>query len=201
TLTLLLAEKAVELKVKLGAEEITDGRPGEGRGRRWNTRGGFYWNKPLYRLAIICVEDPDAKHNSKIPGKAREEAMFAGGTYRKNNATGQTVYGSLYDYYHEQSYGQLKVEGKAFDYVLVSKKRGDYATGNRTALLTEAMDKLLARDGKDALKDFDGVFFLYAGQRYPSPRGSLYWPHRATVSHNGKRWPYFICPEGGSRMG
>ena len=25
------------------------------------------------------------------------------------------------------------------------------------------MDKLLKRDGKDALKGFDGVFFLYAG--------------------------------------
>jgi hypothetical protein len=34
-----------------------------------------------------------------------------------------------------------------------------------------------------------------------APRGSLYWPHRASVSHQGKRWPYFICPEGGERMG
>ena len=80
----------------------------------------------------------------------------------------------------------------------MSKKRGEYATGNRTALLTEAMDKLLAREGKDALKDFDGVFFIYAGDRFPAARGSLYWPHRASVTHNGKRWPYFICPEGGA---
>jgi M6 family metalloprotease-like protein len=84
----------------------------------------------------------------------------------------------------------------------VKKKREEYGTanGNRTELLTEALDKLLARDGKDALKDFDGVFYIYAGGRMTVPRGSLYWPHRASVTHNGKSWPYFICPEGGQRM-
>jgi M6 family metalloprotease-like protein len=194
TLTLLLAEKAVELKVRLAGESTGDGRP-----QRWDGRSS-YWTKPTYRLAIICVEYPDVKHNAKITPKDWEESMFSKGAYTKTSVTGQNVYGSLYDYYLEQSYGVLKVEGKAFDYVEVSKKRGDYATGNRMALLTEAMDVLLKREGKDALKDFDGVYFLYAGDRYPSPRGSLYWPHRASVSHNGKRWPYFICPEGGSRM-
>ncbi len=195
TLTLLLAEKAVDLKVTLGGEDRG------GRARGWGGRGMTAWSRPGYRLGIICVEYPDAKHNPKIPAKAWEESMFARGKYTKTSATGQTVYGSLYDYYFEQSYGLLKIEGKAFDYIQVSKKRGDYATGNRSALLTEAMDKILARDGKDAFKDLDGVFFLYAGERYPSARGSLYWPHRSSVSHNGKRWPYFICPEGGSRMG
>jgi M6 family metalloprotease-like protein len=194
TLTLLLAEKRVEMKVTLGAEQPAGRRPG-GFDRR-----NSYWTKPTYRLAVICVEYPDAKHNAKVPVKAWEEAMFSKGTYTKTSATGQTVYGSMVDYYLEQSHGKLKIEGKVFDYVEVSKKRGDYATGNRSALLTEAMDKLLARDGKDALKGFDGVFFLYAGSRYPAARGSLYWPHRSSVSHNGKRWPYFICPEGGERM-
>lgn len=193
-LTLLLAEKAVDLKMKLGTELLDDGRS-----RSWDTRGG-YWSKPAYRLGIICVEYPDLKHNPKIPVKVWEEAMFSKGSYTQNSATGQPVFGSLYDYYLEQSYGQLKVEGKAFEYVEVSKKRAAYATGDRTALLTEALDKVLARDGKDALKDYDGVFFLYAGDRFPASRGSLYWPHRASVSHNGRRWAYFICPEGGARM-
>lgn len=195
TLTLLLADKAVELKVRLGAEDVSDRRP-----MGFNTRTG-YWTRPTYRIGIILVEYPDAKHNAKVPAKAWEEAMFSKGTYTKTSATGQQVFGSMYDYYFEQSYGTLKIEGKAFDYVEVSKKRAEYATGNRSALLTEAMDKLLARDGKDALKDFDGVFYVYAGDRYPAARGSLYWPHRSSVSHNGKRWPYFICPEGGQRMG
>src|SRR5262249_13616741 len=141
------------------------------------------------------------KHNPKISPKNWEEAMFSRGAYTKTSATGETVYGSLHDYYLEQSYGALKVDGKVFDYVEVSKKRGEYATGDRFVLLTEAMDKLLAGEGRDALKDFDGVFFLSAGARYPAARGSLYWPHRASFNyHNERRWPYFICPEGGSRM-
>src|SRR5262249_9126021 len=68
------------------------------------------------------------------------------------------------------------------------------------ALFTEALDKLLERDGKDALKDYDGLFFLYAGNVAPGARGGIYWPHRASVRHKGKLWPYFICPEGGRRM-
>ena len=71
---------------------------------------------------------------------------------------------------------------------------------NRFALLTEALDKLQDRDGKDALKDFDGVFFLYAGERVQTIRGGLYWPHRSSVRYHGKNWAYFICPEGGDRM-
>jgi M6 family metalloprotease-like protein len=196
TLTMLVSDKTVETKIRLGAEAAGGERRGGGF-----SRGGGYWTKPVFRLGIICVEYPDVKHNPKITPKAWEDSMFSQGTYTKSSATGQQCYGSLRDYYLEQSYGTLKVEGKAFDYVEVSKKRADYATGSRSALLTEALDKVLARDGKDALKDLDGVFFVYAGGRFPAPRGSLYWPHRANVSHEGKRWPYFICPEGGERMG
>jgi M6 family metalloprotease-like protein len=210
-LTLLLAEKSVEMKMKLGSETVPDGRPagfdtrggfggGAGGGRGGGGIGGGYWTKPTYRLAFIGVEYPDVKHNAAITPKAWQEAMFSRGTYTKTNATGQQVHGSLYDYYYEQSYKTLQVEGKVFDYVEVSKKREEYATGNRMALLTEALDKLLAREGKDALKDFDGVFFVYAGARYPAARGSLYWPHRASVNYNDRRWPYFICEEGGPRM-
>jgi M6 family metalloprotease-like protein len=202
TLTLFLAEKAVEMKMKLGAETVADGRPAgfDTRGGGRGGPGGGYWTKPAYRLAFIGVEYPDVKHNPAITPKAWQEAMFSHGTYTKTNVTGQAVHGSLYDYYYEQSYKTLQVEGKVFDYVQVSKKREEYATGNRMALLTEALDKLLDREGKDALKEFDGVFFVYAGARYPAARGSLYWPHRASVNFKDRRWPYFICEEGGPRM-
>jgi len=158
------------------------------------------WTRPTFRLGIILVEYPDAKHNKTITPKAWEEAMFSHDHAYKKTVTGQDAHGSMYDYYLEQSYGKLKIEGKAFDYVEVSKNRMDYNTGNKNVLLTEAMDKLLAREGKDALKDFDGVFYIYAGGRMQVARGSLYWPHRSSVQHNGKSWPYFICPEGGDRM-
>jgi M6 family metalloprotease-like protein len=207
TLTLSLADKAVEYKVKLDAEPGAGGFGGfgGGRGGGWDARGGGigggYWTRDVYRLAVICVEYPDVKHNPKIPTSAWQESFFSTSTYNKTSVSGQPVYGSLNDYYLEQSFGKLRVEGKVFEYVEVSKKRTDYATGNRSALLTEAIELLQKREGKDVLKDFDGINFIYAGDRVMTSRGSLYWPHRASIAHQGRRWPYFICPEGGARMG
>jgi M6 family metalloprotease-like protein len=106
------------------------------------------------------------------------------------------------DYWLEQSFGAFRVEGKVFDWVKVKNKRASYGEGgNRYALFTEALDLVAARDGKNALKGFDGIFFLYAGDRVRTRRGGLYWPHRASMSYRGERWAYFICPElAGSSM-
>ena len=132
TLTLLLAEKTVEMKVKLEPKATTRRRVGGPTGGGWN-RGRGYWTKPTYRLAIICVEYPDVKHNAKITAKAWEEAMFSRRDLHQDSATGQTVHGSMNDYYLEQSYGNLKVEGKAFAYVEVEQeaRRSTATSGNR----------------------------------------------------------------------
>ena len=167
----LPCRKTLEMKISLNPSRDAERLGGPGP-------RGAYWTKPSFRLALICVEYPDVKHNPKITKEAWDHSLFSRGTPHKTNVTGQPEYGSMYDYYLEQSYGQFKLEGKVFDWVEVSQKRADYATGNRTRLLTEALDKLIARDGKDALKGFDGVFFLYAGARFPAARGSLYWAHR-----------------------
>jgi M6 family metalloprotease-like protein len=160
----------------------------------------------VYRLAVIGIEYPDVQHNQKIADADWKASLFSHGTYTDKSATGQKVHGSVADYYQDISSGALKVEGNFIGWVEVSKKRQEYSTGSgtstreKTALLTETMDKLLAKD-KDALKDFDGVFFIYAGGRIANvTRGSLYWPHRAIFSHNGKRWPYFIVQEGAEKM-
>lgn len=169
-----------------------------------------YWKKDIFRLGIICVEYPDVPHNEKIAAENWREAMFSRDNYRgKNNATGQPVFGSFNDYYAEVSHGAFHAEGRVFDWVKVAKKRADYNQGTAPAmkavLFNEAMDLVLARDGKDALDGFDGFFFIYAGERFPTTvRGSLYWPHRATfLRKNGNkesRISYFICPEGGKAM-
>ena len=187
-----------ELHVTLAADTSASARSGE--------EARTIWKKPAYKLAIIGVEFPDTKHNPAATMREWERAMFSEGSYTNLSVTGQTVYGSLRDYYLEQSCGQLRVEGRAFDWIEMGKKRGDYSqsasTAAKTSFLTEALDLLIERDGADALKDFDGVAFIYAGDRYPNVnRGSLYWPHRNSVTHKGKRWPYFICAEGGRRMG
>lgn len=203
-------EKDKEVKVTLAAEE--GGFPGKGKGGKggggggggWDTRAARVWTKDTYRLAIVCIDYPDVKGNDKITGENWEEALFSSKSYKETSVTGQKVHGSLTDYYQEQSFDKLKVTGKAFKFVTASKKRSDYAQANtgpaKTALLGEALDKLLARDGKDCLKDFDGIFFLYAGDRVQTNRGGLYWPHKANFTYQGKSWPYFIVQEGGAKM-
>lgn len=166
--------------------------------------GRPYWSSNLYRLAVIPVEFTDAKHNPAIPASQWARAMFSRGTHT-NTATGQPAYGSLNDYYLEQSCGAFRVEGRVFDHVPIPKKRADFFPGTsgtqKTAFFTEVLDALLARDGAGALRNFDGLCFIYAGDRYPgASRGSLYWPHKQVTKHRGTNWTYMICPEGGSRM-
>jgi M6 family metalloprotease-like protein len=50
------------------------------------------------------------------------------------------------------------------------------------------------------LRDFDGVFFIYAGGRFRTNRGGIYWPHRGSVTYDSARTAYFIVPEGGEQM-
>ena len=92
-----------------------------------------------------------------------------------------------------------------FDWVQMSKNRPEYAQGSGpsafTPFLAEATDLVLQREGNDALSGFDGLMFLYAGDRVAGTnRGGLYWPHKGVFSYHGKRWNYFIVQEGGSRM-
>ena len=195
TLSVKRGKDTLEIRATLANEDRTARTGG------WDDRLPRIWTKPAFRLAIIGVEYPDVKHNPKIGETDWDAAMFSTGGYADKNATGQRTYGSMNDYYREISYGKFNISGQFAGWVEVSKKRHEYSTGNGTSsrekssLLTEAMDKLLAAKGKDALKDYDGVFFLYAGERVQTTRGSLYWPHRASVRHNGKSWPYFIVSE------
>jgi M6 family metalloprotease-like protein len=179
---------------------------GKGKVFGWNDRIPRAWKKPTYNLAIIGVEYPDVKHNPKIKGRDWEDSMFSYGKYTGKSATGEPVHGSMNDYYKELSYGTLKIEGKFVGWFEVSKKRMDYSSGSgvsaneKRALLIEALDLFAKKAGKDALGKYDGIFFLYAGSRVQTTRGGLYWPHRATVTHNGRGVPYFIVQEGGNTM-
>lgn len=207
-LTLLRGGKEVEAKITLTADRTGGfgGRPGGfgGRGGGAGPAPSTPWTKPVYRLAVVGIEFEDIKHNAKTSLKDWEAALFSKGTYTKKNATGQEVFGSLNDYFLEQSYGAFRVEGKVFDWVKGSKKRSDYSQGtgtsNRGAVASEAIEKLLARDGKDVLKDFDGVFVIYAGASIATNRGAIYYPHAGTLSIQGKRLPYMMSFEGGEKM-
>lgn len=197
-LSLLRNDAAMEMSVALASPAVDDGMPTL---TRWDERNVRTFRKPVYRLAVIPVAFADIKPNEKIDAAAWETALFSLDKYKDKSVTGQTVYGSLNDYYAELSLGKLRVEGKVFAPVTVGKRRNEYTqSSSRTAVLTEACDALIARDGEKALEGFDGIFFVYSGARMQTQRGGIFWPHRASFSHKGKRWPYFIVPEGGQRM-
>ena len=177
---------------------------GDSDDRSWYNRK--FWTQDRYRLAVVPVGFSDVKHNPKITARDWSESLFSVGTYaNRTNATGQAVFGSVNDYYREMSGGAFRFEGKIFDSVQVGKKRDDYLPGTlmatKTAFFTEALDALLARDGTNTLANFDGLLFLFAGDRVPQvSRGSLFWPHRGNTRYHGKQWAYVICPEGGQFM-
>jgi M6 family metalloprotease-like protein len=167
----------------------------------WNDRDTQLFRGSVYHLAVVPIEYPDVKHNARLRPRDWAQALFSTGTYTDRSPTGQQVYGSLNDYYREQSANAFRITGHVFEYVPVTRKRAEYNSPvNRYALFTEALDRLLARDGAEVLKEFDGLCFIYAGDRFPARRGELYWPHRGLLSHGGRHWSYFICPEGGERM-
>jgi M6 family metalloprotease-like protein len=215
-------DKKLELTAVLDSEDRPTGKGGFGGkggggfgGGGWDDRLPRAWRKPTYNLAIIGVEYPDIKHNTKIKDTDWEEELFSLGTYTGKSATGDKVYGSMNDYYRELSQGTFKIEGKFVGWVEMSKKRGEYDTGvgagneqkAKVAFLTEALDKYTGKAGKEALKDYDGVFILFAGEPPQGiSRATLYWPHRSTVRYPAAkdgRLPYFIVSElrrGGAMM-
>ncbi len=163
------------------------------------------WTKPAYRLAVILIEFADTNHNAAVKISDWSNSYFTRGTYNTTNALGQRVFGSMNDYFQEQSCGKLRIEGKVFNWIRLKKNRADYYpsanAATKAAVLNEAVDALIAREGADALRGFDGLAFIYAGEKYPtSNRGSLYWPHRSSFLRKGKSWPYVIVAEGGSKM-
>jgi M6 family metalloprotease-like protein len=204
TLKLQREGKALELKATL----VATSRPmslSAAKTRFRNAAPPALWQKPVFRLAVIPVEFSDVKHNAKITRDAWKQALFGQGmSGNEASGAGARAAGSLNDYFREQSAGVFHLEGKVFEWLNVGKKRGDYIQGsgttNKTAVLTEALQKLLARDGKDALKGFDGFLFLYAGDRYRTNRGAVYYPHAGGLLHQGQRVPYLITNEGGPRM-
>ncbi len=164
------------------------------------------WKKPVYRVAVIGIEFPDVKHNAKVSKDDWREAILSAGVYHdKKNAAGDSVHGSLNDYFLEQSARSFRLDGKVFDWIEVSKKRAEYAPGsgttNITAVLMEALGKISDRDGKTALEGFDGFLFIYAGEAIRTNPGAVYYPHAGMIrSFQSKRWPYVFVPEGGTRL-
>jgi membrane-associated protease RseP (regulator of RpoE activity) len=189
---------------------FTSGRRG-GFGSRI---GGSRLSRDALKLAIIGIEYPDVKHNAKIGNSDWEQEFFSTNSYTGKGATGQDVFGSVNDYFLEQSTGTMRVEGKMFGWVEVSRNRMDYSTNNAPAtngfggnnyggdgmLLNEVLEKFTTRAGPNALANFDAVAFVYAGGAAAHNDTNVYWPHSTGISFGNRRLRYIIVCEGGERM-
>jgi M6 family metalloprotease-like protein len=206
-------KKEVELKATLSGERPMGkgggggGGGGFGGGGFGGGRGGFgpppIFKDSVLKVAIIGIEFPDTKHNTKVTPEELGKLVLSRDKYTGKNATGDSVSGSLNDYLHEVSAGKFKLQGEAFPWVEVGKKRGDYVQGsgtsNRTAVLIDALTKVTG-EKKEALKDYKAIVFVYAGGRLATNRGSVYYPHAGMLRHQGQEFRYMLIPEGGSSL-
>jgi len=158
------------------------------------------WKNPTLRVAIVGIDFTDIKHNEKNTSDELEKLFVT------RSAIDSKSPPSLNDYFHEVSSGafQVKKEGKNLNWVEVTKKRADYSQGtgvsNKTAVLVEALDKLVARDGKTVLDNLNAILFVYAGEALRTNAGAVYFPHAGVLSHQQKRYPYLFVPEGGAKL-
>lgn len=160
------------------------------------------WSGKTFKLAVICVEFRDVKHNPQYTVDDLHRMLFSSGEYVKS-PDGRTTYGSMRDYYREQSVGTFDVDGKVFDWVEVPNDWAYYdeqgmgaGDGSKSTIFQDALRAVKREHGSRALAGYRGIVFLYAGQRR-SLRGSQLWPHRSTITVGGLPKPYYIVEEGG----
>ncbi len=146
------------------------------------------------RLGVVLVEFADAPAPAWGPREV-ERALFSRGVYDRT-PDGDPAYGSMADYYAENSGGALTIEGRAFDWVRLPRARAELEAAllvdpRGRALFTGALDALLARDGRAALDGLDALAFVIAGPQ-ARRRGSVLWPHSTAFVHGGRAWRYYL---------
>ncbi|MDP6424857.1 MAG: M6 family metalloprotease domain-containing protein [Planctomycetota bacterium] len=163
------------------------------------------WKGKTFKLAVICIDFKDVKHNPAFTTTDLERMLFSKNEYRRA-PDGRVTCGSMRDYYEEQSVGTFEVEGKVFDWVTVPETWSYYdeqdmgaGDGSRRTVFRDALAGLYEKFGKKALAGHRGIVFLYAGER-KSLRGSQLWPHRSTITAGGLPKPYYIVEEGGKEF-
>ena len=216
TLTIIRAGDELPLQVRLAPVDGPD-RPASsfayraGYGPRgYNARA----RRDVLRIAIIGIEFPDVRHNPNIGPQDWEQAFFSTKTYIRESATGQTVHGSLNDYYQEQSAGTMRVGGRMLGWLTMSQNRDKYsAAANRATairsnqrfgsdgpLMTEALQKLVMRESGAVFSNFDGFFFIYAGDVATRNDDDVFWPHTSLTFFQNRAIRYSVSFEGGDRM-
>ncbi len=151
------------------------------------------------RVAVVLAAFPDVTTPDFGPAEFTR-SLFSRAEYTKA-PDGARAYGSLADWYAEQSSGALRVEGRVFPWVSLAATREALEPRPlvdptaRRDLFTAALDALLAREGPRALEPFDALAFVVAGG-WAGQRGSILWPHSSVLLHRGRPWRYYLMHAG-----
>jgi M6 family metalloprotease-like protein len=168
------------------AEVTLDRRPGD---------AAPFHRGPAFRLAVVPLALEDLPRPAAPDDAALDRMYFSRGEHRGPLASGRRLHGSVRDYWRDQSFGGLDLAGRVLATVAVPAAKRVFAGqpmgAGPDSLYARAILALEARDGSAALREFDGVAFLYPGEIASAPRRGL-WPHRATVRTGGRVIPYFV---------
>jgi M6 family metalloprotease-like protein len=188
----------VEVVKDDGWLQTLKGRLGRRSFKRLNHKTG------RFVLAVVLVEFADTPHNPKWKPQHWRQSLFSRNTYNKRSPSGEKVFGSMADYYHENSAGRFQLTGMVHSWVKVPKKKSHYDKLSpdpfmgQPQLLGKAMDLVNARAGKNVFANVDGVAFVTAGKR--GQHGRILWPHSAAFFHKGRLYDYYVMEEGKDRF-
>jgi M6 family metalloprotease-like protein len=153
--------------------------------------------RPRLRVAVLPVEFPDAAHDPRFARADWERLLFSRGEYTARSPSGEAVFGSVADYYDENSCGKFRLEGRAFDWVRLERPKAYYdglpIYAAPLFFFRAALARLEAREGPRALDGFDAVCFVCAGER-GTPK-QLLWPHSSVVPWRGRLLQYYLASE------
>lgn len=146
------------------------------------------WVRQPYRLAAILVELSDTKHEEPHTAAFYDELLFSRDRYHKTPG-GEVSFGSVANWYRVQSQDRFVLTGKVFDWVTVDETfeaiHSLTIKDAKEKYLKVALAKIRAREGADALGEFDGYVFIHVGP-ITGPPGNVFWSHRDSV--DGKRY-------------
>jgi len=157
-----------------------------------------------FELAVVLVEFPDRPHNPRFRPERFARALFSRGVYTGRSPSGERVFGSMADYYHENSSGRFELTGRVYDWVEIGATRAQVdqlpplPLLGQARLCRDAMERVVARAGRDVFADADAVAFVAAGPT--GTWGRVLWPHSSNLVWRGRLMPYYLMDEGGERF-